>query len=196
MLQLLEGHCAAAGSTSLSSGCGLDGQNASVCAAQHGHREAVDMFPLNRFRAPSFLSCFDIELCSGSRRQRLLPRRSFKPDLIQKVWEMNPGALFVANQYGSTPSTMWLTPLMNGPSNTSNGNFRSSNSRPLSRNWIRLIVKQHYQERLLRGGVAERECGQQLSLFLPRDCASIICAYLLKANKNVEHDNTENEQNH
>jgi len=84
------------------------------CAARGGYQETVELFPLTTEQVPLLFLFFP--LFSAWRLQ--VQRRDLfdntllhlvtaqKPALVQRVWEMNPAALFIFNEQGRTPSVV------------------------------------------------------------------------------------------
>jgi len=110
--------------------------------------------------------------------------RSFKPALIQRIWEMNPDAIFVANHLGYTPFDcairsvnewaiehfQWKLSIWSVEESLVKVRQRTSYT-------IDQVKVLHQREQRFRE-VAQGECERPLLLLLPRDCVHLISDYL------------------
>jgi len=119
-----------------------------------------------------------------------------KPALIQRVWEMNPDALFVANEFGYTPFDFaigsvnewaieyfqWKLSIWSVEEALAKQVQRRSHvleeedSHAIEKEVSQVKALQRQEQRFRK--VVQGECERPLLLSLPRDCVRLISDYL------------------
>jgi len=115
----------------------------------------------------------------------------FKPDLVRRIWEMNPDALFMANEHGYTPFAFaicsaheWAIEYFQWK--LSVWSIEEALVNVMKNNSYNIAEVKAVQRREQRfREVVQGECERPLLLSLPRDCVHLIISDYLFISDNI-----------